>query len=70
MHGTTQESRLLRGWAVAAAVALAAALSIVVYCIVSGQFDFKPIVRPTPSADGITYEEGAEEVWTYVPLHT
>ena len=33
----------------------------VVYCILSGQFDFEPIVRPAPTGDGITYEESIEE---------
>lgn len=59
INGTKQDLKLLRGWIIASAAALAAALGIVVYCILSGQFE--PIVRPTPTGDGITYEESIEE---------
>ena len=44
INGTKQDLKLLRGWIIASAAALAAALGIVVYCILSGQFDFEPIV--------------------------
>ena len=62
INGTKQDLKLLRGWIIASAAALAAAMGIVVYCILSGQFDFEPIVRPTPTGDGITYEESIEEI--------
>lgn len=59
---TKQERRALRGWIAAAAVAFAAALAIVLYCVFSGEFDFQPLVCPTPTASGITYEETVQEV--------
>lgn len=59
---TKQERRALRGWIVAAAAAFAAALAIVLYCIFSGEFDFQPLVRPTPTDNGITYEETVQEI--------